>query len=444
VCDVDRYYNMAENTCTQCSGSTSVASIAVSVIAFLIVIAVIGYLLLRFLHRPELIRNAKKAVIGVASGNRVLSMKLKINKKDGDEEAAGRSASETIPFDEPVFIVAPTAGSSLRRLSSVRNKSLTDRAGSMNEEAGNEGSLQSKFKIIVAMYQIITSFPWTLRLNFPPVYAWFLSILSFFNLDLVNMIPVGCMFATNFLASLLITTISPILVSIAIYLFKNIWNESIRKAEYKKRTPTIEVNKMIRTSNDMFFQLFLLWTFIVFPRFGATFRSRVCLLINMMYLAILRSVCTKIFRGLRSCHRLDNGKSYMYDDYSIECGSMEHDKVLGVAYGMMVVYAIGGFICCHLVFSSYGVTVDRLRHSELLPAAALHESRADCSRGQIPHAADGCSEQGHQRRGRGGKHGRDGGRSEAAHVGLRVARECVLIEFSVCCIQTRSVVVGGV
>jgi hypothetical protein len=59
----------------------------------------------------------------------------------------------------------------------------------------------------------------------------------------------------------------------------------------------------------------------------------------------VRSVCTKIFRGLRSCHRLDNGNSYMYDDCSIECGSVEHGKVLDVAYGMLVVYAIGRYLC---------------------------------------------------------------------------------------------------
>jgi uncharacterized membrane protein len=299
VCDADRYYNMAENTCSQCSGSTSASSIAVSVIAFLIVIAVIGYLLLRFLRRPELLRNAKKAVIGVASGNRVLSMKLTVGKKDGDEEAAERSASEIIPFDEPVFVVAPTTGLSLRRpLSSARNQSRPhstkskyrphstknqSRVSSAGEEGVDEGSLQSKLKIIVAMYQIITSFPWTLRLNFPPVYSWFLSILSFFNLELVNMIPVGCMFATDFLMSLLITTVSPILVSIAIYLFAIIWNESIRKAEYKKHTPTIEVNKMIKTSNDMFFQLFLLWTFIVFPRYGTNYPLRVCSPMNIVF-----------------------------------------------------------------------------------------------------------------------------------------------------------------
>jgi uncharacterized membrane protein len=190
----------------------------------------------------------------------MLSMKLKVGKKDVDEEAAGRSASEIIPFDEGGRYLLPETSPNriLPKASTDRILPTTSRGCLLLARGGgDEGSLQSKLKIIVAMYQIVTSFPWTLRLNFPPVYSWFLSILSFFNLELVSMIPVGCMFATNFLMSLLITTVSPILVSIAIYLFAIIWNESIRKAEYKKHTPTIEVNKMIKTSNDMFFQLFL-------------------------------------------------------------------------------------------------------------------------------------------------------------------------------------------
>ena len=69
----------------------------------------------------------------------------------------------------------------------------------------------NKLKILVVVWQILTVFPSIAAVNFPPVYAQFLSWINVINFDLANIFSASCVFpGLNFYERLLVITLAPI------------------------------------------------------------------------------------------------------------------------------------------------------------------------------------------------------------------------------------------
>ncbi|GMH76975.1 hypothetical protein TrST_g2739 [Triparma strigata] len=83
--------------------------------------------------------------------------------------------------------------------------------------ASFQQELKTKFKIVTSFYQITTQFSLSLGVDFPPIFSQFTDKISgLVNLDIFSVFKVGCVMGNSYYNSLVVTTITPIVVSAAI------------------------------------------------------------------------------------------------------------------------------------------------------------------------------------------------------------------------------------
>lgn len=275
ICSSDYYYAPASKSCLSCNGLSIVGSL-VSIVILFVLVLIGGIVVLRY-HMGS---SRFRLIVGNLRDTAAMV---------GIGFAAGQAPQN-------------------RRQSQVL--AAADRVSPIRK-------IQSKVKIVVALFQILTSLPWTLSLQFPPIFAWFLSILNLFNFDVSGILPLDCVSTSNFWLELVITTFVPLGVAVVIGLVA--MASAITAIARRRGTVCAEDHTGSSPSADSTFsQAFLMLTYLVYP-----------------------GVASKIFRGLRPCHKLDDGESYMVEDYSINCSSPTYANVLLLCYIMTVVYVIG-------------------------------------------------------------------------------------------------------
>jgi len=188
----------------------------------------------------------------------------------------------------------------------VETDEVDDEAGETRHKIEEKlFSLQTKFKILVTFFQIISAYDWVLDVNFPSVFSNFLSFFSALNLS-VNLIPLECFFEVNYLSTLMVATISPLIFSLFLGF---VYFMSVRFAAND--------SERVKTQS-YYFSLFLIISFLVFP-----------------------GVSTGIFRSFQ-CHEVGNGESYLRVDYSIDCnGDFYNNLLLPYAGLMILLYPLG-------------------------------------------------------------------------------------------------------
>ena len=108
----------------------------------------------------------------------------------------------------------------------LRNKRISiDSLSSEPSSPSRDGKhwskrLRSKAKILTSFYQIVSKLPTILAVKFPNIYRSFMAVISsFFNLETFQLISIGCVLPSSmygFYGSFLMTTLTPILLSIAL------------------------------------------------------------------------------------------------------------------------------------------------------------------------------------------------------------------------------------
>ena len=176
---------------------------------------------------------------------------------------------------------------------------------------GVPASLALRLQVLLPTYQIVATFSWTLGTAFPATYAEILKFLLFFSFDISDLVPaLGCIYRSNYLVELVVVSILPIIVFAIPALVYGYWHKLTKKDSDED---------LIKRRKTRAFQVLIIATFVVYT-----------------------PVTSKIFRALRPCDKFpDIGKSYMPEDYRIECSTGEYALVLTVAYSMMGVYCIG-------------------------------------------------------------------------------------------------------
>ena len=176
---------------------------------------------------------------------------------------------------------------------------------------GVPASLALKLQVLLPTYQIVATFSWTLGTAFPATYAEILKILLLFSFDISDLVPaLGCIYRSNYLVELVVISILPIIVFALPAVVYGYWH---------KLTKGCSDEELIKKRKTRAFQVLIIATFVVYT-----------------------PVTSKIFRALRPCDKFpDIEKSYMPEDYRIECSTGEYAVVLAVAYSMMGVYCIG-------------------------------------------------------------------------------------------------------
>ena len=167
---------------------------------------------------------------------------------------------------------------------------------------------RTKAKIMVSFFQIMTSFEGILEVRFPPIFEKFSRwISSTVNLDALQLGRADCIMKTNFYSTLLVQTITPLALSVIIFVTfqvcKNIWGKTKKKrAQFR----------------DFASSAFLTVAYVVFA-----------------------SVSTTIFDCFNCSKFGDDKTSYLARDQSINCESEQHAFYENYAKIMIVVYPIG-------------------------------------------------------------------------------------------------------
>jgi len=112
------------------------------------------------------------------------------------------------------------------------------------------------FKILISYSQTICNFSSIFDIKFPPMFSWLTSVFgALANLDLINFMPLDCVFKSNYNHRMLVYTGSPIITAALIWLVML----QLRARSGKERN-----ENHIHFSNWLF-RIFLLGTFFVLP-----------------------------------------------------------------------------------------------------------------------------------------------------------------------------------
>lgn len=155
---------------------------------------------------------------------------------------------------------------------------------------------------------------------YPDVYNTFLAYADVVNLNLGWMLSAGCLIDTDFYDNLLVSTIVPLVVVVVVATSHRITSS---------RTPTSD--RKTRARIDRRHASAVFWvSFLVYA-----------------------TVSSAIFQTF-ACDEIDNGRSYLRVDHSLECHTHEHVLFMLYAGVMGVVYPFGIPFC-------YGVILYRGR-----------------------------------------------------------------------------------
>jgi hypothetical protein len=155
-----------------------------------------------------------------------------------------------------------------------------------------------QLKIIVSFMQVLSQIHTVYDIPYPESFVRFVQGMAFINLDLVDVMRVGCVARVDFYGKLVAVTLVPLFLSVLLY----------AAARYAADNKAVH-NTCVK--------MFLLLTFVIFP-----------------------SVSTTVLRAF-PCHDFDDGSSLLKADYSIDCNASGRPGYVFYAVIMAIVYPIG-------------------------------------------------------------------------------------------------------
>ena len=238
-------------------------------------------------------------------GREVLSRASEVAKEGLHDHAAGEM------YDAALGEEDDAEGKGKRRADTTSDDAQAERD---QKSAELRRSLNTKFKIVLGIYQIQDALPWTIpTVSFPKAFEALVAWTSFLEFNVVQILPMSCLLPFNFFDKLLAMTVLPILLALLIFAI----GAAVAACASAKHA------REVRTQT---FGWFLLLTFLVFPSVSAT---------------VLRFYnCVSFAEGLAdgSTETL----KVLEADYSISCKSPSYEGVWSAyALIMMFVYPIG-------------------------------------------------------------------------------------------------------
>jgi hypothetical protein len=198
--------------------------------------------------------------------------------------------------------------------SSVRNLSKELSAGVTVSAYGREMTLRVgdswwrtmtvQLKITVTFMQVLSQIHTVYDIPYPESFVRFVQRMAFINLDLIDVMRVGCVARVDFYGTLFAVTLVPLFLTTLLFL----------AARFAQRTMAIDKALAVRNTCT---KVFLLLTFIIFP-----------------------SVSTTVLRAF-PCRDFDDGSSLLKADYSIDCNAPGRPGYVFYAVLMTLIYPIG-------------------------------------------------------------------------------------------------------
>jgi hypothetical protein len=152
-------------------------------------------------------------------------------------------------------------------------------------------------KILVTFAQVLSQLHYVYVIPYPESFERFLQRMAFVNLNLIDLLQVGCVARVDYHGKIFIVTLVPVAISIVLL-------------QVALSKPTAAVKKACT-------KIFLLLTFAVFP-----------------------GVSTMVLRVF-PCQSFEDGSSRLKADYSISCNAPGRPYYVAYAVVMVIVYPIG-------------------------------------------------------------------------------------------------------
>jgi hypothetical protein len=172
----------------------------------------------------------------------------------------------------------------------------------------------SKLKIFISLFQIVSSMKTVLVINFPAGFASITSFISFFNL---GSFALSCNVSFDFVDYLLFVTLGPVFIILILFLFH-------QRFAFEKLLLERSVDDHVKSEWQSKFYLYLLFFLFL----------------------ILPSVSSTIFR-MFSCENIDpdgtgdGSDFYLRADYTIACDSERYRFGMSWAIACVFLYPIG-------------------------------------------------------------------------------------------------------
>ena len=191
------------------------------------------------------------------------------------------------------------------------------------------GPGMAKAKIIISTFQILSVSLQSFEISMPVSYTKFISGLDILSIDMINVMPVGCIKRLNYVDALIIKTLfPPIFVGLLFVCFMTEVGIRSRNLLKKHRNDRLQLKvyllSLIRSLKFRYASLMLLFSYLYLP--GLT-------------VAIFQAfICENVDPGNQTS---SSGDYYLVADYSMSCSSpyMKFAKVW--ASLMILMYPIG-------------------------------------------------------------------------------------------------------
>jgi hypothetical protein len=193
---------------------------------------------------------------------------------------------------------------STERSNSVVSSGITKFNAQLTRATNKFERFEPVIKICFAYFQVVGNLSFLFSLKFPPFFTNVTGFLSgLFSLDLISVMPVGCIFESTHYTILLSYTILPLFIS-CILISWYLWLSE------KEDEGSINLRNKV-------FEVVLALTFLILP-----------------------SVSIKIFSTF-ACQEFDDGNSFLKVDYNLDCNSARHTAFEVYAWIMILVYPVG-------------------------------------------------------------------------------------------------------
>ena len=305
VCSAGYYLSSGGSSCLPCTGSRSISSGQITLIAFVISMLGVALLVSRYYANRQLDVSIREVLLpeGVEAGE----------------------AAKKVPLEDILL---------MKKLTLDRDFSIL-----MNKWT-------PRLKILISTYQIVLTSSNTYRINLGPIFSQFISSITFLNLDFVKLLPVQCYTKFSYIPSMEATTISPLVLAVFIGICCMLQSAfvSLRAAYHNSSSSSSLGGVEIDVAEET-------------KRLRIQYFSYVV----MIFYLILPGVAIKVFRTL-DCLNVDPfnedltpGLSHLYlrADLDVDCTSSAYVQGRNVAYIMILVYPVGlPLLYFYLLYSS--------------------------------------------------------------------------------------------
>jgi len=187
-------------------------------------------------------------------------------------------------------------------------KEKSDQYGGTGDFASR---VQTQYKILVTFTQVLNKVVTIYPIKLPPVFESFWANLDFLSFDL-SVLPVNCIWETNFHDRLLFVTVGPFVVVCGI---STAWWVLQKRLRWKGGE---DMQASLAALSTDTIRLVIMFLFTVFPM-----------------------VSTTIFQTFQYDARLNDGSAYLIVDYTIKRGDSTHSSYVAYASIMGALYCFG-------------------------------------------------------------------------------------------------------